>query len=535
MSKRNWQAAAWPVALALLVGLPFLGKPFHIDDPVVLAIARQVLHHPGQPFAGQLNWFDRPQPIFAVTTNPPLLSYWLAPVLAACGLREVPLHVAMLPFLVILALATASLSRRFAGGSAWPVLLVMLSPAVVVSSNLMRDVPAAALAAAALALFVAGVDRERWPLALAGSLLVGLAMLTKYSSVMLFVVAAGYLLVQGRRRWAWTLLPGLGLVGLWCLQNWLTAGQTHLGFLWATQGNPAGWQERLWPLFVTVGPSLLVFPALLAALAAGRQRWALAGCLLAGALVPLAALRHLGQAVSGQYLLWSAAGALLLAALAAGALSRPAPEGASRRDDGFLLLWAALVLAFGVWGISFQAVRHLIPALVPMALLATRQLAGLRARWVLVALAGLVLLQGALAFAVAAADYEYAGAYRRFARQAQAEYAGQRVWFSGHWGWQVYAQEAGFRQVSDSGPAPTPGDLLIIPDRVYKGMLPPGLESHLLPVKETVLPGRIPLRVMDGYRAGFYATGDGLVPFTFTRERELEVFRIYLVTGEGHG
>jgi len=534
-SRRGW---VWAVLLALAVGLPFLDKPFHVDDPVVLAVARQVRVDPWRPFAGHLNWGGEPDALFTVTTNPPLVSYYLAPFLGAFGEREVPLHAAMLIFPLILALSVVSLSWRFAGGSAWPLLLVMLSPAVVVSGNLMRDVPAAALSAAALALFVTGVDRRHAGLLFAGSLAAGLAMLTKYSAAALIVPAVAYLGLRREWRLAWSLLPAAVVLGLWCLENLATAHQVHLAMLWQTQGDPASWLKRFWPLWPALGASLLIAPALLAAQTAARRWWVVLMALAAGVLVPLGAGWYFHQSPGWQFTLWSALGAALLVVVCAGLPSRISNLksqflGPSPSDSAFLLAWALSLLAFSVFCVPFQAIRHFLPALVPLALLAGGQLAAHPGRW-LAGLAGaLVLAQGGLAFASGIADCQYADAYRRYAAEAGRRYRGQQVWFAGHWGWQEYASRQGFHLISIDDPVPPAGSLVILPDRVHQSALPAAWEPLLQPVTVRAYRTRLPLRTMDGARhAGFYSLGGLQVPFAFTRDPVLEVFRVFRV-GEG--
>ena len=587
------------VILALIVGLPFLTKPLHIDDTVVLAVAEQITRAPLRPFDASINWFGDPRPIFEETTNPPLVSYYLAPVVARFGFAEAPLHAAMLLFLVVLAVAMVTLSRRFAGGSAWPVLFVMLSPAVVVSTNVMRDVPLAALSAAAAALFVSGVDRRQWPLVLAGSLVAGLAALTKYSGAVMLPVLALYALGQRRGRYAWWLAAPLGLVGLWSLQNELVQGRVHLAYLMAERRGNLPWSDRFYAALVVIGASLFMAPAMLADAARRAKWWLLTGAGIAAGLALVGARMHNDGAVGWQYGLWLTTGAALAfllvvpgLAAARGAVSRatlrrlrrpfeaglwsPAKEGgeatslrplrppkrdfvareggstsdyADAADTLFLALWAGAVLAFSVFFVMFQAVRHIIPALAPLALLAVRllRLPHARERWLPATLGVLVGVQAILAFGGAAADYEYARTYRDFARQARQRLprlvlrsevasplrrvaAGREVWFSGNWGWQRYALSAGFTLLAEHGRLPRPGDVLIIPERVHKGPLPAGLA--LTQIEEKTYRGRIPIHTMDGsVRARFYAVVGDKMPYAFTCDRTLEVFRVFRVNG----
>jgi len=520
------------VILALVVGLPFLNKPFHIDDTVVLAVAKQITRDPLRPLSADINWFGDPRSLFQETTNPPFVSYFLAPVVAGFGYSEAPLHLAMLVFLIILGVAMASLSRRFAGGSPWPVLFVMLSPAVVVSTNVMRDVPLAALSAAAAALFVAGVDRRRWPLALAGGLVAGLAILTKYSGVVLVPALMLYALLQRRSRYALWPLVALVVLGLWCLQNLLVHGRLHLTYLMAERRGEIAFQDRFYATWVTLGACLFLLPALVAAFARRAGAGLLACAAIAAGFALYGARLHLQGPVGWQYGLWAITGAALAFLLIVPGLA--AARRLFTRDDGdaadsfFLAAWLIGVLGFSIFFVMFQAVRHVIPALVPAALLAIRVMP--RIRWLSVVLGVLLALQALVAFAVAAADYEYADTYRAFAREAQRRLArpGHEVWFVGHWGWQRYALSAGFTQAASRGPRPRPGSLFIVPERVDKGSQPEGLA--LKQIEEKTCRGRIPIHTMDGsVGASFYSVVGRAMPYVFTRERTLETFRVFRV------
>jgi hypothetical protein len=537
------------VLLALAVGLPFLNKPFTIDDPVVLAVSAQVLQDPLRPFSGRINWAGDPVPLFRQTTNPPLLSYYLAPFIAAFGYSEVALHASMLLFLVMLALASAELSRRFADGSWWPVLFVLTSPAVVVSGNVMRDVPVTALAAAAVAVFVRGTDEDRPWLLVAGSLLAGCAMLTKYSAAIVFPLLALYPLLHGRVRPLWALLPGTGLVGLWCAQNLWSHGVTHLQYLMAASRTQFVWQDHFCGGMAVVGACCFLAPAVALGTAASRSWWRVPVYAAAVPLVARGLSSHFQEpSPDWQYLLWSESGGVLLWTLAAAfvllgvrylwLVARPAGDPASEvakqwRDELFLVAWLFVVVYFSVVYVMFQAVRHLLPAMVPLCLLGCRLLQRVDRPVRLVSSGALTLCLAAQVIVsswVASADYEYADTYRQFARtmpQALPATNG-KVWFAGNWGWQHYAQRAGWRLMATNGPQPDAGDLVIIPDRVHKGPMPPGLYPRLEEVSEHTYRTRLRMFTMNGFDgASFYAVTDRNLPYLYSRDDTLEVFRVY--------
>ena len=59
------------VLLVLAIGVPFLNKPFFIDDTFFLHITSSILNTPFNPFAGEINWFGNNRPVWEVTSNPP--------------------------------------------------------------------------------------------------------------------------------------------------------------------------------------------------------------------------------------------------------------------------------------------------------------------------------------------------------------------------------------------------------------------------------------------------------------------------------
>jgi len=186
----------------------------------------------------------------------------------------------------------------------------------------------------------------------------------------------------------------------------------------------------------------------------------------------------------------------------------------------FLRIWLLVALAAAVWGVPFQAMRHLLYALPPLILLLTP--------WV-GRNAPLLIAQGALCLAVIAADYDYAIRYKRGAAVYAELFAGERVWYAGSWGWMFYAEQHGFRKLLPDGAGLQRGDIVIIPERVYKGKMPPDLHKHLMPLDETPCYPIMPLRTMDFRGAAYYALIRTNAPFRFTLQWDepLETRRAY--------
>lgn len=542
---------AWAGLLLLTAALtlPFLGKAFHIDDTFYLRVTQNIVDDPRDPYAGEIDWWHRPRPIWEGDSNPPLLNYALAPVLAHFGASEVALHAAMAPFVLAFVIGMWTLARRFTTAPGWTLAFAATSTGIVVSGNIMRDVPAAALATAAIAAFVTGSDRSNRRWLATGSALIGLACLTKYSALVLVPVMYLYAVLHGRfRQLAWAGVPAL-TIGLWCLHNQWIYGEWHLvaqlGRAFNRPGH--GWQDNVAAIAMVVGSLVYLAPAVVWGAASRRDATLLAGCTLAAIAAWALVDAYTDGGAGLQFQLWNVSGAVLLAGCAihgarhAMSLDRDAPKEDSR-DAAFLLAWLVVPLVFSSLSVPFQAVRHFLPALPPLVLLAMRFIAP-RAGTPL--LATLLIAQTLVTAAVARVDAETAASYRAFARDARARVhaagipAESTIWFVGHWGWMHYAAEAGLRQLHLGGPMPARGDALIVPRYVDKGrVLPrlPALRARLAQVDEIAVPSAIPLRTVHPAGAGFYAlfTRRGpdrpsRVPYRFERDAPLEIFEIWEV------
>jgi hypothetical protein len=564
------------------IGLFALIKPVHIDDTVVLHVAENILRDPLRPFAGEFFWLETPQPLAKVTTNPPLVSYWLAPWIVLAGYREWALHLSFAPFIALLMWGMHRLAARWLGAAWawWAVGWLMFSPAVLPGMNLMRDVPALALFVGGLACWVEGLERQQARWLIAGALLGGLAGLAKYTALIWLPLVALYT-VQRRAYGAlgWLLLALLPIAG-WSALNLWADGEVHLLYLWQERRGSAPWAAKLLPGVVGLGASTLLWLGVRrwfkAALGDG-WRWKVALLALAAAgVVGWYHLQFAGQPMYLQSLLWLVAGVIVLGLAVgvgwfkdsppsirfpplregnqAGASSHPLREGnqvevgspplrkgsrtgedsvppASRGNlkEGvptnqhislFLRLWLLIALAAAVWGAPFQAMRHLLYVLPPLILILTP--------WV-GRNAPLLLAQGVLCLAVIAADYDYAVCYQRGAAAYAERFSGERVWYAGSWGWMFYAEQHGFRKLLPDGAGLQRGDIIIIPERVYKGKMPPDLHQHLILLDETPCLPTLPLRTMDFRGAAYYALIRTNAPFRFTlrMDEPLETRRAY--------
>ena len=385
-------------------------------------------------------------------------------------------------------------------------------------TNLMVDVPAMALVAAAVAAWIKGIDEESPKWLAVGSIIAGLGLLTKYNSAVVLPLILFYAVLHERRRAAiWLLLP-LGMFGLWCIQNYLTLPGNTIHVLHG-MGRFEGERivyEQLALSLLAWGSSFVFLPALaIRTWARGRGRAVtmllgvgavLVGCeivLLAGPHAGAGTMLHRISDALGQLLVWGPLpttwsrpmhlwpeqlifftnSILMLLFVLAGLLgrpgsSKPARPDATLPDDLFLLVWILGISLFNLVFAPHHSPRYYFPAFPAFALLLVRALGRLPAAqlaWTRPLAWGSVGIQLGIGLILVASDNTFA----RSAQNQVERLAGNPlvrahgVSYIGHWGFQYFSQQhPRFERVDVREPPPEVGGMVAILTYVPGAVMP---------------------------------------------------------------
>jgi 4-amino-4-deoxy-L-arabinose transferase-like glycosyltransferase len=509
-----------------------LFKPYHIDDTAHLEIARWIAADPLHPMSGTVYWTGGYQPIY-LTNQPHLYFYLLALWGSLVGYGEPAMHMLQACFTLAAILLCYRIALRLVPAqAAWVTGMLAFSPSFAVEQNLMLDVPLLALWLLFFSALIVGANAQ--PKAqtrrfLVAALACSAALLVKYSSLVLLVILLAVIIYERRWQYGWAVLIPLVVLGAWSLFNVLDYGAVHIA-----QREPGLQQgvnqslRRLVDWALTLGaitPLGLITIVQLVPWLHRRRRWiyavtAVFSVLLVAGVASGNIQESLADRVLRAAFLGNAAGMAVAVTLAG---LRRLPTGRSFLHPSarnsqllILLLWITGHMAFYSLFAPFMAARHLLlvlPAVLLMgALLWRTRLARAHAVF---GFAASVALSGALGWS----DWHFAAFFRDEAAAIRATLPGDaRIWFTGHWGWQWYAERNGFSGVDVRQLELAPGDFLIIPldvNREFAPSVPPPPPLTLLRTD------RKPLGIGDIFctadPARFYMTDFLESPWRLTR------------------
>jgi 4-amino-4-deoxy-L-arabinose transferase-like glycosyltransferase len=204
---RDWCVAHPNLTLTLATVaalVPFLAKPFNLDEPLFIWAAKHIQSQPTDPYGFDVNWIGTQEPMWRAMMNPPLMSYYLALAAKLFGWSEIGLHFACLVFAVAVILGTHRLATNFCK---WPMLAALgtlFAPAFMVSSTtVMCDVSMLAFWIWAIVFWTEGVKQSNFWKLFAAAALIGLATLTKFNGVCLIPLLAAFAWIERRSIGPW--------------------------------------------------------------------------------------------------------------------------------------------------------------------------------------------------------------------------------------------------------------------------------------------------------------------------------------------
>lgn len=524
----------WTLTLAVLATLgPFLAKPFNIDEPLFIWVARQIHAHPANPYGFNLVWGWTAFPMWKLTENPPLACYYLAGMAGIFGWSEIALHFAFLLPALAVVWGTCRLAGHFCHQPLLAALATVFTPVFLVSSlTVMCDVTMLAFWTWAAVLWVEGTEQNNLRKLFAAGWLIALAEMTKYYGACLIPLLAAYSLARRRRvgQWGQFLLIPLAIL---CAYQYLTQAAYGESLLFRAMNYTSSSKVFFGFSKIHLGLTALAFaggclavamffapllwrPKALAVFAGGavliaivvvfdKTMWKKYDGLLDAARVP----------AEIQFIFWATGGV--------GALALTLADILNRRDArSWLLAWwvlgTFLFAAFFNWTVNARSILPMAPA---VGILIARRLEQTiltnRKTWprsVVICLAA----SAVLSLLVTRSDFLLATAVRKSAQDVCARYVRETgtLWFQGHWGFQYYMQSSGAFIFDVKRARLKPGDDLVVPSNNTNVLPPDPGNGELLEILTVSGPHWL-TTWNPTVGAGFYASTMGPLPYAFGR------------------
>jgi hypothetical protein len=466
-----FRPAVLAVLFSILINIPFLGQPFHMDDAIYLLQARNVPRNPLFPQDIGVHVEGIWAPDLASMEHPPLTAYLLAAgAWLARGLREIPLHALFLVFPAILGFSMLSISRRLTHHPLSATALLMLTPTVfLMSHTLMTDLPHLSLWMLAVSLFTSGVDEANMGYVWAGAASAALASYISPASLCLIPLLALYASLKGRPRCglAAVLVPALAQ-GLWWLANYLHYARFTPGWLFhyyfATEhvlSLQAISQKCLYAVVAIGGVTLS--PVILCS-SAYRRFLALGLPLGMGLTIGTEAGSYPLPLLAAFVVFFSFGFAAIIGSLCN--FSEKSGGDPERIVDIFLRIWFLGAFLLAVLFYMTGSARYLLPLAPALVLLSVRRLETVESEFRFRIVSGAAILTGGmLSLALGIADFSFAKVYRDFASHLGSlpEAKKRNIWFTGEWGLRAYVEILGGQELGRRDVRPRPGELLVVP------------------------------------------------------------------------
>jgi len=516
----------------------FLNTAFRIDEPLFLAVTKQIMAHPLDPYGFKIDQGGVLIPVHSFLANPPLLPVYLASWASVFPWNEISLHLAVLPFSIIALFIFGTLAKRFGANPTVARLLLCCSPAFFLGSQVvMPDMAMLAMLLLSLNCAFKYLDSGSRPALWVSAAGAAACPLVKYNGLILVPLLFWIFLSCQKRRplLVVAFVPVISLA-LWNLYSWKIYGSPHflamVAFEKTAAMTPGG---AIFHGMAYLG--LGVLPALTLAYFIKLKRQRLGEVMIAAVAIPacLALATYTGNGPVPSLLF---AVSCVIASFFLLLCWNFAVECLRTRDlsTAFLVIWIIFGLALQS-GVKFMAVRYMLFLAPPAIILILRQ-----SPWrpnhsrLGTALAANLLL----VIAIAHADAQAANGYRWIAHEKispMLRHETGKLYYSGQWGIRYYVEQIGGQAFSLDPPTELKGgDLVVVAEYAWPGFLEPPLpegmhfESNLWPYRPGTIIRTIGCRSSSNFYcpALFGCRRKILLPFGFGREPS-EIFHLYRI------
>ena len=486
------------ILLWLIITLPNLSKPFHIDDTFHLEAAQHIINNPTHPMSGEINSSGETKPIHQFN-QPPLFFYCISATIYCFGPRELPLHLmlSLFTFLSLYFFRKILLLKKIKEVN-FALLVFALCPALILNQNLMVDVPLLSMVLASVFFFLK--QDKTYKNILFSILFLSTALLIKYSALPVLAAFVIYIIVNKNYKHLLFLSIPVFTLALWSIWNYAEYGGIHL-----LSRSHSSFD------FNNIAVFLSCIGAVFFVLIFNKNKnnliyiSTLTGAFLSIYILSLIQFITIETTDLLMNIVFLVNGLIILVRLFYTHLR----SNDKWNDLSFILL--ICISLFIILFAPFIATRHIL-LIIPFILILTFQHT---TNLQLKSKIAFALITSLISSSLVIDDWKYANYYKTEAQSIPTEYNG-KIWTIGHWGWQWYSRQNGMKVYDLENSMVKNGDLLIFPGDIAKQPFDENIKIELLEKRFSI---EKPLLLISGRKhASFYNSFINRPPWTFSRQ-----------------
>lgn len=510
--------------IAILIYLPFIRRPVHIDDWVFLQGAEYFYKYRLDSLSKTIGFFGKKAPLYLVTHPPFLFLYLFFIKLINKNSNEVIFHLSFLPFFILAVLSFYFLVRKFFKNSSdkkifFSTLLFMSMPIfILMSHTLMSDLPFCGLFLATLVFYIYGIEKESKFYLLLSSLFFSLTVLCSYQGLFLFFLLFVYNLINKKKvRFLLSvfLLPFISII-LWLLYVFSISSKFHiLSALWWGGNNffdPVKFLDKIIGFLVNIGGVGIFFPFLIYLYWQRRRIYLYVFFLIIAGYLSLTRISEYSLGEKILFIFFFFAGTLATAEILLSLLfSKEKDEAIS-----FLSLWYLSFLLSIILFLPQPSARYLLPLFPPLLIISLKNQKRIYSKTFFVT----NLILGTL---ISLADYRDAQINKMVVDTLSKKFPKEKLYFTGEFGFRYYMEKKGYHYLfSNTEYIPAKEAIVVEPQTYLKGKISRFLKTNLRLLERLNFCNILPIVVMDKKKhTDIYSSsnGYGFLPFSFVGVR----------------
>jgi hypothetical protein len=505
------------IFFTLILIIPFINKPFHIDAPAFISPYKTIFKTPLNPYGFSELFQGIEADFFENMPHPPFISYLVSlAIYFSGGVSEIIIHTFFFIFPFIAVISMYLISKTTTENPLIPTILILITPAFLVeSSQVTSDMPFLALLLFSIATYIYGIKYKNKYLLALSIISSNFLIITRYIGLLIIPLLFLYSLLEkvSIQKTIKMLSFTIVLLLFWSILNLITHRELHIFKIIKNDSvlplwmgfNYYGWVNNFIGVISHLsGSTMFLFLIPFLRPATKRYIYILIASFLFAVIISVSYISSYEMQYKLLFVIFFGSGIylFLLAVIKA-------------KKQIFLLAWLLIIFFINIFILPFGCARYNLPLLPPLILLLFNQMEEIGNLNSLRRLKIVIPIIVFISILISIADYQFASYYKNISKKI-ADYIPEfRKWNLSSWELDYYLTEKNILPIDYS--MIKENDLIIYSKNTTFYPLRPDILNRSVLLREYPQTNRLPIRILDkSSHAGFYSTGWGFLPISFS-------------------